>query len=121
MLFKRLSNEKTRGIITFICVILITIIICGSSFFFIGRNVGYNKGTGEYRERTDQIIERIGEYRERERDRIDGTRVRLEQLKTTGSSTLERIKRLEEIHSILEDFYNRTLSEHSEFIISIGD
>ena len=105
--------EKKNRIVIVVCIIIITIILSGSVFYFIGSNAGFNRGTREAGIRETERIELIEEYERREsernrveRERIERTEASIKSLESLSAGTRTEIQKLREIYSVLADEYN---------------
>jgi hypothetical protein len=90
-------NEKdTRHFFTFFIISIIIIIASGAGCFFLGRaDSGNRDGIEQHLARERELLARIGEYQQREQDRIarEGERVAREAERIEAAR--ERIERLE--------------------------
>jgi hypothetical protein len=75
-----MNEKKNNRKFIIVMHIIIILVICGAitAAYFFGRAYKTDStGTGNYSSREREILERIGEYTDRESDRIDAERNRL--------------------------------------------
>jgi len=111
--------QKINIVIVIVCAALIAIILTIGGFF-TGRTSGYNSGIEKSGERTQQLIEELNGYKQREaernrraRERDQQTGIQLGRLETIGSTATERLNRLTEINNILANYYSSTRSDNT--------
>jgi len=111
--------EKSNRIVIVVCITVIAIILSGFIFWNIGQYAGYNRGVREIGAREADYLERIEGYRKREteRNKREGERIELTQNRLDGlaeysNSTTDQLKKLREIHGILENFYNSSIRDY---------
>ena len=122
---------KNKGIVIIVCLFLFLCAVTGTVCFFIGAaHSRDNSGTAGDFSRERKLLDRIGEYERREEERAarEGERIAAENGRIERTENAIRairefdrreaglLDRFAKEISILEDFYNSVVSEHSSFL-----
>jgi hypothetical protein len=107
-------NEKIN-MFRFIVIVVITFIMGGISgglcVILNPKNTANNGGIESYRPRERKLLERIGEYEQREKDRIGAENRRIEAERARIEQTEKRLGALRELNRRTSDLYEELAIE----------
>lgn len=100
---------EKKHIVIFIIVIILSVFVGGTAItIFNGANTGDNNGVEQYQQRERELLNRIGEYEQREQARVEAERIRITAENIRIERARERIERTEIAIRAIWEFDRRT-------------